>query len=356
MPSPFSDFINQYIGLSQLNLQREQEQRMHGIAQATAAQTIQQLAQSAVDPEKLRPVVEQFRRAGLGTPEALGAILQGTAPTAATLQAYSARQGMLDTQGVPSSNLTEASKASSQEAMNRVLTSQSSAANTISQFFTNKVAPHLPGDPESLETLAQADAAREIGGTGVMQLLIGRRFGQQPVTEQTRATRIATDLELGAGNQLNASIKGAELRQRERQITSESAIQEADLALRKYGFDLQSQQSRLRSGAGLGPEDVPGLLDTETKLQNAITAGKNSLSPAQVAQYMGTLASIQAILRGLGVPSQNEEAILQSNPNTFNAGGISGWLGNMLPWAQNLPQSTVRGALGLPAPTPGPQR
>lgn len=296
------EFIQSFIGLRnmQINQQEATTRRRTAEAQTTLAgvQQFLQLAQASPDPVSQRAFAQVFADRGVAPKEVLEGMLSSIAPSLSTLQAHSAREGMLKDQGVPNSSLSTATDKRNREAADRVVTGMSSSEVMASDFLTDLIKQGTP--------LAEGYRTRLATGVLPGDFALSMGLAGLPQEHQAQRAMIAAGTSPSAPQDAQNKLGWAGLRQNERELLSRTAMNEMELRLRETASGLKD----------LKPEQ---LLNTKRQLQEDLTKNGGRMTPDLIKGYIGTINGINQMLDQAGVFNEGQYSY---DPNKLTQPGL----------------------------------
>lgn len=322
--TPISDFIQTYLALDERNRAIRAANIQEVTQRAQQMGALMTIAQQTSDPDKQRELLRMFGpQLGPGGTETLAHLLTSTPPAAETLRNRAAYNGV---QAMDSGNIDQLNR----EAATTVLTGQNQGqvaqstltANTINNtaiqpgWQTAFIQRMLTGQNAGEYALSQAQAA--LSPTDLTSASkIGLRLQMSPLEQQNVAQGWSSLGLQRRGQDINSSLGWAQNRLGWAQLTSQSALAEAGMAV-----DLRQS---ILAAQGKADEQGLNLMGEARKTMDVIQQG--NLNAPQRLEYFNYLRGVYRQLRERGYTEFQDFDPSAAAANVYTPGPVNNIFG-----------------------------
>lgn len=298
MPTQFTDFLQTFMGLKQIQNQTEQVAQTARSQAVSGLDTFMKMAQHTANPMEQTALVDRFSQLGVASREQLMGVLQHITPTAEAMKEYDIWRGRqledAPAGAPPDPTVTPAGRTRMTEAANANSTGQNAGQLGSSQFLRDMFSLA----PRSSDNAAEM-ASRLTGGMSTGETAIDRAMTALPGSEVTQAAGVKAGTRMSAAQDANVQLGFGQLRSQDRRNTAESAYQMGTLEV---------EAAKAKAAAlGHDPQMVDHLISAKTSLMATLKDAKNKNPSAQeLMAFIGGLNAINQQMTQLGIANEGQ--------------------------------------------------
>jgi hypothetical protein len=316
MSSQFTDFLNTFINLKQIQLQTEQVAQTAKTQAVSGVDTFMRLAQHTANPMELTSLVDRFSQLGVASREQLSGILQHVVPTAEAQKEYDVWRGrQMQDSGATDPTVSAATRTRTTEAANVNATGMNSGQLSNSKFISDVLSTAPTGGD-----LPGAMATRLAAGMSPGEMAVDQAVTQLPANELQQAGGAKVGTRMTAAQDANNQSTWATIRMQDRNNTAESAYHMGSL-------EVEAAKARA-AAAGHDPQTIDHLITAKTSLMATLKDAKNKNPSAQeLMSFIGGLNAINAQMSAYGIPNEGQ---IDYKPEMLTQPGFLTSLNNFL--------------------------
>lgn len=280
------DFINSYLQINSLLLQREAEKRQQMTAKTLQLSSLTNIAQ--LDPSSQGALAQLGEDLGVGSQDALLAIWKNLAPGQGVIERTAEKRGY---ESATAAERAEMERQAASRATTGARTAQRTSENVTEQVLTSGAET---ADKNLMENLGRASLVQQFAGGPVNFAL-----GQLPQERLGIAALIQSGLQMSAPQQAQLGLGYAQLEQQGQIAAAQNALGYAQLA----------------SQSALGEAEAANRLKI-AQIGAAARGGEGGMSPTQIFDQLKTLIPQ---LEDTRATLSQQPGLLRSHVATINA-------------------------------------